>query len=210
MADSSARQLNFTKSDKLARLFESDSASTDQRQTKSTKSTAALINAFNRLVVTRHYQDIHVAEIISEADVSRSTFYEHFRNKEDILRHSISAVLSVLATAGFSADNEDELACLLNHICEFETFTKIYFNTDISAVLAKMMSEMIEEKLVATQDQLNPPACQRTMLLAAQIAESNLGLIRAWLNDDDRIDAKLIANQMCNAAKSLSAIPISV
>ena len=59
----------------------------------------AILAAFRDLVLARRYSDIRVADIVRRADAGRSTFYEHFRGKDDVLRHSLAAVLTPLAEA---------------------------------------------------------------------------------------------------------------
>ena len=41
--------------------------------------------ATTKLVLTNGYHDVNVSDIIKEADVSRSTFYVYFKNKEEII-----------------------------------------------------------------------------------------------------------------------------
>jgi AcrR family transcriptional regulator len=55
----------------------------------------ALHQALIRLVLERGYDPITVADIADAANVGRSTFYAHFTDKDDLLRHGIS-YLSVM------------------------------------------------------------------------------------------------------------------
>ncbi len=79
------------------------------------RSRAAFLEAFNELVLTRGYNDIRVGDIIRRADVGRSTFYEHFRNKDDLLRQSMSHMLSVMADAVCEACDLQKLRWVLEH-----------------------------------------------------------------------------------------------
>lgn len=53
------------------------------RRTRKTQS--AIYSAFVSLIVERGYDTISVQQIIDEADVGRTTFYAHFRSKDDLL-----------------------------------------------------------------------------------------------------------------------------
>ena len=53
------------------------------RRTRKTQS--AIYSAFVSLIVERGYEAISVQQIIDEADVGRTTFYAHFRSKDDLL-----------------------------------------------------------------------------------------------------------------------------
>jgi len=54
----------------------------DRRKAKTKK---AIIEAFSRLIQTKSYADISIQDVIDEADVARATFYDHYKNKEDVL-----------------------------------------------------------------------------------------------------------------------------
>lgn len=57
----------------------------------------ALHQALIRLVMARGYDAITVADIADAANVGRSTFYAHFTDKADLLRHGIGYLKTMLA-----------------------------------------------------------------------------------------------------------------
>jgi len=56
-----------------------------------------LLAAFFKLVLSRRYHEIRIADILSESGVSRSTFYEHFASKDKLLCASIEGPFLILA-----------------------------------------------------------------------------------------------------------------
>ena len=56
----------------------------------------ALHQALIRLVLERGYDQITIADIADAANVGRSTFYAHFTDKDDLLRHGISYLSAML------------------------------------------------------------------------------------------------------------------
>lgn len=56
----------------------------------------ALHQALIRLVLERGYDQVTVADIADAANVGRSTFYAHFTDKDDLLRHGISYLGAML------------------------------------------------------------------------------------------------------------------
>ena len=54
----------------------------DRRQRRTRK---AIFDAFEGLLLERHYREITVGQVIERADVGRSTFYAHFATKDDLL-----------------------------------------------------------------------------------------------------------------------------
>ena len=56
----------------------------------------ALYDAVVRLMLQRPYEDIAVPDIAAEAGVGRSTFYAHFRSKDDLVARSLERLRPVL------------------------------------------------------------------------------------------------------------------
>ena len=54
----------------------------DRRQRKTRQ---AIYDAFESLLSEEHYSQVTVAQIIDRADIGRSTFYDHFETKDDLL-----------------------------------------------------------------------------------------------------------------------------
>ena len=57
----------------------------DRRKAKTIK---AIRGAFSQLLQTKRYSEITIQDVLDEADICRSTFYEHYKTKEELL-HSI-------------------------------------------------------------------------------------------------------------------------
>src|SRR5689334_9233276 len=83
-----------------------------------------IVQAFNELMFKKRYTDLRTDQIIKHAGVGRSTFYEHFRNKDQLLVHSASALLAVLADAVTDAGNVDRIARVVEHIRDQQATTR--------------------------------------------------------------------------------------
>ncbi len=64
---------------------------------RSERSRAALMKAFIDLVLSEGYESVTVERIAERANIGRSTFYMHYKGKEDILKQSITRPSSHLA-----------------------------------------------------------------------------------------------------------------
>ncbi len=71
------------------------SATTDRRVRRTRE---LLRSALFSLIVERGYERITVQDILDKADVGRSTFYAHYRDKDDLLRSGFEDLRSALAT----------------------------------------------------------------------------------------------------------------
>ena len=96
-----------------------------------TKSRHAAIDAFQSLMETDHYDETRVDQIIARADIARSTFYRHFRNKEAVLIASIDAILRSFTGAASSPSKDAERAGLahirelVDHVWERRSMTRV-------------------------------------------------------------------------------------
>ncbi|MGK8511195.1 TetR/AcrR family transcriptional regulator [Nocardia asiatica] len=82
---------------------------TDDRRVRRTK--ALLHRALIELMVENAYDRITVRDILERADVGRSTFYAHYRDKDDLLlRSSTDYLRTAMAAAQTGADAAELLA----------------------------------------------------------------------------------------------------
>jgi AcrR family transcriptional regulator len=68
----------------------------------------ALHQALIELILEKRYDKITVQDIIDRADVSRSTFYSHFLDKEDLLMQGFSMFSDELGSHLETAEHEGE------------------------------------------------------------------------------------------------------
>jgi AcrR family transcriptional regulator len=146
---------------------------------------AALFQAFASLVLNRTYDAITVADIIQTAGVSRSTFYQHYRNKDDILAESMGGLLSVLAEAACGRGNLEKLEFVLNHLWENRQMARIILSGPPYREVTRSLTDLIEQRLGSAETE---PVQNRASLHleATQLAEGQFGTIRAWLRGDVR------------------------
>ncbi len=70
-----------------------------QRDRRVRKTTSALREALHELMSEKPYDEIVVKEILYRADVGRSTFYTHFRDKDDLLASAIDEIVETARSA---------------------------------------------------------------------------------------------------------------
>jgi AcrR family transcriptional regulator len=173
-----------------------------QRQVRKTR--ALLLDAFRELVLERRYTAIRVADIVARADVGRSTFYEHFNDKDDILFESMSGLLAVLADIGGEKHHVDQLARVLGHFREHRRLA-LGLLSGPSPRVARKLTQLIQEHLGSKQGRSS--SLLPINLIAQLLAEANLGLIRGWLENESQCTAMELASAMHASAKaSLNAI----
>src|SRR5688500_10053452 len=60
------------------------------------RTTDALVDALIHLVVEKGYDAVTVQDLLDHADIGRSTFYAHYRGKDDLLTKSFERLLAML------------------------------------------------------------------------------------------------------------------
>jgi AcrR family transcriptional regulator len=154
-----------------------DREKTGDRRTRRTR--AALIEAFNDLVLSHRKKTIKVADIVEHANVGRSTFYEHYANAADIHMEALSRPFSILADALAGKGDEAKLVWLLEHFWESRQRARASFDGETRTQTSRLLVKMVEERLVARDEARIP-----TRLVALQLAEGTLGLIRGWVSGE--------------------------
>lgn len=89
-----------------------------------------MFEAIARVVAEKGYVNTSVADVIARAGVSRETFYEHFRDKEDCFHAAIDVVSGVLA---------DRIVTALEHSGEADPLVRL--DTALQAYLEGLAEE---------------------------------------------------------------------
>jgi AcrR family transcriptional regulator len=179
--------------------------STDDRRRQRTR--RALFVAFAELVLAGRYDDIRVHDIARRAGVGRSTFYDHFGGKEQLVLESMTGFLSVIADAAAGATDET-LAGVLGHFWQNRRLARRLLLGDsiaprIEKLHAQLVTERVATRLGGALDLDQPGTGVPWRLMAAQIAAAQLGLVRSWLVGNIAGRPDLIAETLIRASTSL-------
>ena len=175
-------------------------AAQDQRTQRTRR---ALLGAFNALFFERSYDRITVGAIVRHAGVGRSTFYEHYVDKEDLLSASIRAPLAGLAATVDRGNDAGGARRAISHFWQNRTQARFLFAGGARAPITRVLASMIAERL----DARAPGANRRsTQLAAVAIAESHVGTVAAWLRGE--IEAS--ANDVADALHAISRVGVQV
>ncbi len=127
----------------------------------------AILRAFRELFLERGFADIRVVDIVERAGIGRSTFYEYFQSREDVLRDSVRAPLQQLANLARSRGDERLVASTLDHFRTNAPFALGLLNGPAAAVIHDALADLTE----------------LTPILAHAVAGAQLAVIRLWLNE---------------------------
>ncbi|MBL9149550.1 MAG: TetR/AcrR family transcriptional regulator [Phycisphaerae bacterium] len=164
------------------------------RSTRSDATDDWIVAAFNRLALERRFDEFTVSDVIARAGVGRSTFYEHFRGKEDVLRRAVSGLLAPLAdavgpTGAGDATLAERVRGILEHVREFRAQSSALLAGPAALDVRRRLAELHLERL-ARRD---PPPKMPLPLLAETLAYAQLGLLATWIERPSGADAATVA-----------------
>jgi AcrR family transcriptional regulator len=157
----------------------------DKQDRRSQRTRHLLGTAFVQLLREKGYSAITVSDIIERADVGRSTFYSHYRDKDDLFVNELDRVIEVL---GNRIPNQDEMPFfpslgLFRHIGEeYELYKALVWTPGIDLLIKHLqtsLSHRIEQGLQKNSKDLAIPL----PIMANFIAGSFLTVLKWWLEN---------------------------
>jgi AcrR family transcriptional regulator len=193
---------------------------TEKHNRQAQRTRRALSDALIALILEKHYDGISVQDIIERADVGRSTFYAHYRDKEDLLFAEFDRLIDALSQQAVAHDlHGDSLfpgLGLLRHVQEqYELYKALVRGRGAELFMAyaqKVIGAQIEQRLASSlhdgHEPAVPPAIMSNFLTGAF-----LRLLKWWLDgkmpcSPERLDEMYwqMAAPAIDAALSSSAL----
>jgi len=160
---------------------------------------AALIGAFDRLVLAGRPRRIRVADIVETAKVGRSTFYDHYKSADDLHMAALARPFAILADAAAGEGGEDALAGLLAHFWENRQRARESFAGRTGDKTVRLLAAMVEERLGAE------PLAIPLRLAARQLAEAALAPLRGWVMAEAPSTPEALAGAICRCGRAMRA-----
>ncbi len=153
-----------------------------------------LRDALMALIVEKGYDAVAVQDITDRANVARTTFYLHFRDKEDLLLRSMEAVYDDLTARmgqvspdGLLANGLPAEVVAFEHVAEHAAFYRVMFSSRGVAAFIVRVRRYLASQFVAFARELLPAALQTRLPLEAiahREAGALIGSISWWLEHD--------------------------
>ena len=153
-----------------------DVEATDRR---SLRTREAVLHAFLDLLFEFGYERLSVRDIVAKANIGRSTFYEHFAGKDDVLRFSLRRPFSVLADVIGADEVSERTIRLLVHFRERRKLGPVLFSWPVRPLLTRALAELIEARLADIRPVGRGGLARQ--VIAVHIAEAQLALVAQWI-----------------------------
>lgn len=136
-----------------------------------------LLDSFNSLVLSGAEGRITVSDIVREAGVGRSTFYDHYSSASDIHQQALAGPMTLLAESILGLQPEERLSFLLAHFWEHRERARRTLSGEDGEKVERLLVSILESRLWST-----PGSTRKSRKVAAiELAVVPLALIRAWL-----------------------------
>lgn len=141
----------------------------------------AILDAFRDIVLQSGYDGVRVLDIVQRSGVARSTFYEHFQSREDLLLYAMRTPLHLLAQLAGPKPDTEQAAFVLAHFVQNREFALSIIDGHSAGDLRRLLAEMIAHEG-------NLPA-----EFADAVAGAQLSVIASWLEGNDSRSAHGVA-----------------
>ena len=141
--------------------------------------------AFVQLLKEKGYSAITVSDIIERANIGRSTFYSHYRDKDDLFVGELDRVIEILS---HRAPNQEDMPFfpslgLFRHVGEeYELYKALVWTPGIDLLIKHLQTSLsyrIEQGLEKSGNEFEVPI----PVLANFISGSFLTLLKWWLEN---------------------------
>jgi AcrR family transcriptional regulator len=165
------------------------------------KSVAAIGRAFADLLDERGLEGFGIADIVTRADIARSTFYRYYANKEEVFCAQVEPMLAEIAACVSAQAPPTGLAGAMDHLWANRAVVRTFFAEPALSAMRRTLARLIQEERAGS-----PPGPVGERLLAGALAMAALGLIEEWLGGRERASAAMVARALhlvlCGASRA--------
>lgn len=174
---------------------------TDRADPRPERTRDALRGALIALTMERRYAEIRLDDVLRVAGIGRSTFYEHFRDKDALLISCMEPALACLSALPFDADGLRGATLWLEHVWAMRgragaLFQGVALRRFRRALILRMASRIA---LAGTPLHLPQP------LAACALADTVLSPVLAWIRGEAWCPADQLASGLQSACRALLA-----
>ncbi len=165
---------------------------TQQLDSRIQRTRSLLRDALFALIIERGYEAITVQDITERANLGRTTFYLHYKDKEELLKASVKALIDDLRQEVEPGGEEacpyrirsirvfQQVACQ-QHL--YRALLKEAGSAGIGELMRAYFAELYQRRVIEPSG-LGTTAPVRRELIAVSAAGALFGLLSWWLNHD--------------------------
>jgi AcrR family transcriptional regulator len=175
------------------------------------RSRQLLREALVSLIEEKGYERLTVRDITERATVNRSTFYQHYRDKEDLLRLTGEEVFEELRSSfeenekvPEERDTSPTLVRMFEHFAQNGDFYRVMLSEQGFPHFQFYLEKVMRDILLQRKDHLQPQGEWAVPFdfFLHYISSANTGMVAWWLRNDMPYSPKYMATQLTRLIRS--------
>ena len=168
------------------------------------RTSATLQHALMSLILEKRYEAITIKDICDEADVGRSTFYAHYKNKDDLKRRGLEHLRSVLvvrqrdalAKPGDSRERSFGFSLAMleharDHLAHYRALVGGRGATVALGTIRAMLSDLVRDELATTAGNYSAEGMPRE-LAVQHVVGAYMAVLTWWLDGGAKLPPQQI------------------
>jgi len=174
-----------------------------------------ITKSFISLLTEKGFQDISVADLTEHAEINRSTFYAHYKDKFDLLHAvieekltSLSEELEATRVSHFVLSNAIDsphpyFVTLFDHFQAHVGFYSVMFKRIEDSAVRSRMLEVIRESqfIIISHFKLEQKMLIPMDILLDYLCSSIIGIVEKWYENGMKYSANYMALQLTRISK---------
>ncbi len=165
--------------------------------TRAARTQRQIFDAFAELVQRERYDSFSVTDIVNEAGIGRSTFYEHYRDKDSVLRLSLRFPFGPLAHLFFGEEPRANIVFALDHLWQRRALARIILTEPTRSIAVQTLVDLAEDG--ARDRGLEPQAGSLRADIAFK-AHGAIATLESWVKGRLQMNADGLAEAVFNHA----------
>lgn len=175
------------------------------------RSRQLLREALISLIAEKGYERLTVRDITERATVNRSTFYKHYRDKEDLLRQTGREVFEQLVSCfeGHEQTSQEEdsrqtLVRMFEHFTQHCDFYRVMLSERGFPHFQFYLEKVMRSALSKFKDILLPQGEREVPFdfFLHYVSAAYTGMVAWWLRNDMKYSTKYMATQLMSLMRS--------
>ena len=160
---------------------------------------AQIVTTFNRLMLEGERSRPRVAEIVAEAGVARSTFYDHFDGVEALFDESLSMLLGRIANCLVGDGAREYMVWLMEHVYENRERGRAMLAGPSAQRTESLLARLLIRELDGEKD---------ARLHSILVAGTTMAALGAWVTGRLAAKPEELAERLLRTARAIiGAVP---
>lgn len=159
-----------------------------------------IVDAFMALALQHRFTSIRISDVLAQAGIGKSTFYEHFRGKNDVLVIAMQPFILALATAASGRAARSYVRGMVMHLWDRRSIGRALLDSTSAPIVQRSLAEAI----IPHAKRAGLPR-DTALLTAKGIAAAQLVMLRSWMAGETSTTVDAMTDRLIACSLMLSS-----